>query len=178
MMAVLVFSLLALLFLVVQTTFFQFFPAWLGSPDLVFILVVFAAYRFDWLRGLLLVVFCGWMMDVVSGLYFGTYPILYLLLFTVLKILGENSPLKENLYQIPMVGVGYFVVQLLFYGFFAAINPDALLEWSWTQVIRETFILLGAAIPCFLGMNTLFERIGKRPVVPRILVRRSGNRFR
>ena len=177
-MAMLVFFVLAFFFMAIQTTLFQFFPAWLGGPDLVFILVVFVAYRFDWLGGLVLVVFCGWMMDIASGLYLGTYPVVYLFVFALLKLLAANSPLREGLYQIPMVGISYFVVQLLFYGFFVVIQPEALPEWNWAQVVRETFILLVASIPCFLALNSLFEVLSRRRFVSKILIRRSGNRFR
>ncbi|MBC8207687.1 MAG: rod shape-determining protein MreD [Desulfobulbaceae bacterium] len=178
MLVTFVFFLLALLLLAVQTTIFQFFPVWLGSPDLLFVLVVFVAYRFDWVRGLLLVIFYGWMMDVVSGFYLGIYPVLYFLVFILLKILAEKSPIREGLYQIPMIGASYFVVQLLFYVFFIIIQPDALLEWRWSQVIKETFVLLVASIPCFLALNRLFEIFAGRRFASRILLRRSGNRFR
>ena len=178
MITALVFGLLALCCLVLQTTFFQFIPAWLGTPDLTFILVVFVAYRLGWLQGLLLVALCGWFMDVVSGFYLGIYPVAYLLVFALVKGVAEHSPVKEGLYQIPMVGVTYFVVQLLLFGFFALIQPEALPSWRWSLVVRETVILLVAAIPCFLLFNTLMDGLSRRRLSSRVMVRRSGNRYR
>jgi rod shape-determining protein MreD len=177
-MLILCFLALGILLLAIQTTFFQFFPAWLGRPDLVYILVAFTAYRFDWFRGLFLVVLLGWMMDVVSGMYLGTYPLQYFLVFVSLKILSENSPMKETAYQIPLVGISYFLVQMALYSIYSLTLPETIPEWSWSKVIVITIILVMATIPCFLLYNSFFEYIRKKHLNPRIFRKRSGNRFR
>ncbi len=172
------FLLLGFLLLAVQTTIFTLFPHWLGRPDLVFILLVFSVYKFSWFQGLLLAFMLGWALDVTSGIFPGTYPLLALLVFVVVKFLTQNSPVKETAYQIPLVGLSYFVVQCFFYLFFTLTQPDLLPSWSWSRVVQETFILLVAAIPCFVLFNWLYEKIVKRHLASRSLKRRSGNRFR
>ncbi|MBU4041802.1 MAG: hypothetical protein KJ900_02750 [Proteobacteria bacterium] len=175
------FLLVGITLVVAQTSIFQFFPSWLGNPDLLYILIAFIAYRFDWLRGLLLVILLSWIMDVVSGLYLGTYPLLYFFLFLSLKIFKENSPVKEAVYQIPLVGFVFIVEYSCFYSFYSLVLPGILPEWSWMQIFQETFILIVATIPCFLLYNSLFEHMSKRRfrfVPPRILRKRSGNYFR
>ncbi|MBU4327171.1 MAG: hypothetical protein KKB91_05415 [Proteobacteria bacterium] len=120
-------------------------------------------------------------MDVVSGLYLGTYPLLYFFLFLSLKIFKENSPVKEAVYQIPLVGFVFIVEYSCFYSFYSLVLPGILPEWSWMQIFQETFILIVATIPCFLLYNSLFEHMSKRRfrfVPPRILRKRSGNYFR
>ncbi len=178
-MLMLSFLLVGITLVVTQTSIFQFFPSWLESPDLIFILIAFIAYRFAWLRGLLLVIIFGWIMDVVSGLYLGTYPLLYLFLFISLKLFKENSPVKEVAYQIPSVGIAFFVGYSCLYAFYSLALPGILPEWSWANILQETFILIVATIPCFLLYNSLFEQMSKRRFVPpRILRKRSGNYFR
>lgn len=173
------FLLVGIALVVVQTSISQFLPSWLELPDLIFILIAFIAYRFDWLRGLLLVIVFGWIMDVVSGLYLGTYPLLYLFLFISLKIFKENSPVKEVAYQIPLVGIAFFAGYSCLYSFYYLALPGILPEWSWIRILQETFILIVATIPCFLLYNSLFEQMSKRRFVPpRILRKRSGNYFR
>lgn len=178
-MLTLSFLVVGIALVVIQTTIFQLLPSWLESPDLIFILIAFIAYRFDWLRGLLLVVVFGWIMDVVSGLYLGTYPLLYLFLFISLKIFKENSPVKEVAYQIPLVGIAFFIGYSCLYSFYYLALPGVLPEWSWIRILQEMFILVVATIPCFLLYNSLFEQMAQRRLVsPRILRRRSGNYFR
>ncbi len=177
-MVTLSFLLLGVFLLVAETSFLQIFPDWLGRPDLVFILLVFTAYRFDWFRGLLLAFLLGWLMDVVSGVFLGTYLLLALLLFAIVKFLSQNSPVKETAYQIPLVGLSYFVVQCLFYFFFSLAQPGALPPWSWSKVLQDTFILFVASIPCFVFFNWLYEKLSQRRLAVRSVKHRSGNRFR
>ena len=178
-MLILSYLLLGILLIVAQTSILQLCPSWMGAPDLIFILITFFAYRFDWLRGLFLVLVFGWIMDVVSGLYLGTYPLLYLFLFVFLKIFKESSPVKEIVYQIPLVGVAFFVGYSGFYIFYSLSLPGILPEWSWSLMIRQALIVVLAAIPCFLLYNKLFEQISRRRFIPpRVLRKRSGNYFR
>lgn len=161
-----------------QTTVLQFLPSWLGSPDLVFILIAFLAYRFEVLPGLLLSFIFGWMMDVISGIYLGTYLIEYLLFFVTLNTLTVNSPLKESAYQVPLVGVFYYLVQFLLYFILSIIANDSMAVWSWSRVLRETIILTVATIPCFLLFNSFNEFILKRKAIKRSSRKKAGNRYR
>jgi rod shape-determining protein MreD len=167
---------LGILLIVAQTTFMQFLPSL--RPDLIYILVAFIAYRFDWLRGFFLVFIFGWMMDVVSGMYLGTYPLQYFLVFVCLKILSQNSPIKETAFQIPLVGASYFLLQMALYSIYSLTQPDTIPEWSWSKILVISVILAVTTIPCFLLYNHIFEYLQKRRLSPRILRRRSGNRFR
>ncbi|PIE64215.1 MAG: hypothetical protein CSA26_09455 [Desulfobacterales bacterium] len=162
-----------------QTTIFQIMPSWLGSPDLVFILVAFIAYRFALLTGLFLVFTLGWMMDIVSGIYLGTYVVEYVLLFACLSLLTANSPIKESVYQVPLVGAGYFLAQFILYFILSIMVSDGLPPWLWDRVLRETILLTMATIPCFLLFNSLNEFLLKKKVLRRISQRKkSGNQFR
>lgn len=163
---------------VVQTTLFQYFPTWLGRPDLIYILVSFAAYRFTWFRGLIFVFAMGWMMDVVSGIHLGAYPLQYVVVFFFLKTLTENSPLKETAYQVPLVGLSYFIMQMTFYFLYSILAPDTMPAWSWGRVIQETIILLVATVPSFLVFNAFYEFFNKRRVIHKVIRKRSGNQFR
>ena len=161
-----------------QTTVLQFLPTWLGSPDLVFILIAFLAYRFEVMQGLFLAFLLGWMMDVISGIYPGTYLIEYLVFFIALNTLTLNSPLKESAYQVPLVGVFYYLVQFLLYFILSIMVNDSMVLWSWSRVLRETIILTVATIPCFLLFNSFYEFIIRRKAVKRTSRTKTGNRYR
>ena len=173
------FLLVGTLLIVVQTTILQILPSWLGFPDFVFILIAFAAFRFDWLPGCILSFSLGWMMDVVTGIYLGMYVVKYLIVFFGLKLLSQNSPVKEAAYQVPLVGGSYFLVQLGFYAALTMAATDLVSPWSWNRAGRETIILMIATVPCFLLLNSLYEYLLRRSAVPRVARRRKiGNRFR
>lgn len=177
-MRTLAFAIVGMLLIGVQTTLFQAIPAWLGSPDLVFILVAFLAYRFEIFSGLFLAVLLGWMMDVVSGIYLGTYLVEYMIFFVALKLLALNSPIKESAYQVPLVGAFYFLVQFMLYLVLSILVVEALPPWSWNRVLRETIVLSVAAIPCFLLFNSLNESLVRRRAARRTVRKKSGNQYR
>lgn len=172
------FVLLGMGLLAIQTTLFPLFPQWLGGPDLAFILLVFVAYKFPWYSGLFLAFSLGWMMDVVSGMFLGSYLFMAVLVFCIVKFLSQNSPVKESAYQIPLVGLSYFALQCAFYIFFLLTQPGALPPWSWGRVVRETFILLVAAVPLFVFFNWMYEKLISQRFAPKRMKRRPGNRFR
>ncbi|MBL4903440.1 MAG: rod shape-determining protein MreD [Desulfocapsa sp.] len=177
-MVTLCFLFLGFILIAIQTTVFHYFPHWLGRPDLAFILLVFSAYKFSWFPGLLLAFLLGWLMDVSSGVFPGTYPLLVLLVFSIVKFLCQNSSVKETAFQIPLVGVSYFIVQCIFYLFFSLTQPGALPPWSWARVVQETLILLVASIPCFIFFSWVYEKIVTRRRASKSLKRGGGNRFR
>lgn len=172
------FILLGLGVLAIQTTVFSLFPQWFGRPDLVFVLLVFVAYKFPWHSGLFIAFALGWMLDVVSGMFLGTYLFMAVIVFCLVKLFSQNSPVKETVYQVPLVGLSYFVLQCSFYVFFLFMHPGVLPPWSWGRVVRETFILLVAAVPCFVFFNWMYERLISHRFSPKIMKRRTGNRFR
>jgi rod shape-determining protein MreD len=172
------FLLVGLFLAVFQTTLMQSMPTWLGSPDLMFILVVFIAYRFDSIRGFFLAFLFGWMMDVVSSLYLGAFVLEYLLVFVVINTLTKNSPIKESAYQVPLVGLSYFIAQFLLYASLTMMVDETLAAWSWSRMLREAIIVTVATIPCFILFNSLFEYLLKRKTTSRVARRKTGNRFR
>jgi rod shape-determining protein MreD len=156
------FWVLGIALIVVQTTLLQSLPLWLGRPDFVFILVAFTAYRFAWIPGIALVFTLGWIMDVVVGIHLGFYPLMCLLTFTALKFLTNKSPIKESTYQIPLVGLSYFLIQMFLYFAYSLTLPEELPEWSWGLTLQRTALLVAAAVPLFLLFSSLYESLQKR----------------
>lgn len=170
-MVVLVFFILELLLVLVQTTLTPFLPQAFGQPHLIFILVAFISYRFNWLSGIWLIFIMGWMLDVVSSLYMGVYPVHFLIVFVILKLIASNSPLKEDTYQIPLTAVLYLGSQLILSFLFSQLMSSPQPLWSWVEIVQDTIVLLIATIPCFLFFSLLFERFSKRRAPLHILRR-------
>lgn len=167
---------LGIALIVAQTTLLQFFPMWVGRPDFVFILVTFIAYRFAWVPGIIVVFTLGWVLDVVAGIHLGFYPLMCLLTFTALKLLTNKNPIKESTYQIPLIGVSYFLMQMFFYFVYSLVLPEILPEWSWGATLRRTGLLVVAAIPLFILFNSLYEYLEKRRLRAKPLRRRPRQR--
>ena len=161
-MLVFAFWVLGITLIVAQTTLLQYLPMWLARPDFLFILVAFIAYRFAWIPGILLVFTLGWIMDIVAGIHLGIYPLICLLTFSALKGITNKSPVKESTYQIPLVGLCYLLVQLLFYFVCSLVLPEELPEWSWLVALQRTALVVISSIPLFLLFNSLYEYVQKR----------------
>lgn len=156
------FWLLGIALIVLQTTLLQSMPLWLGRPDFVFIFVAFTAYRFAWIPGIALVFSLSWIMDVLVGIHLGFYPLICLVTFTALKVLTNKSPIKESTYQIPLVGLSYFLVQIFLYFVYSVNLPDDLPEWSWSLTLQRTIILVVAALPLFMLLGNFYEYLQSR----------------
>jgi rod shape-determining protein MreD len=161
-LSVVVFWGIGLSLIVAQTTLLEYLPQWLGRPDLLFVLVAFLAYRFAWIPGILVVFSLSWVVDVISAIYLGLYPLACLAAFSALKSLSNKSPVKESTYQIPLVGLIYFLMQILFYFVNSLLLPDILPQWSWPGVFQRTVLVVLSAIPLFVLFHRLNESLLKR----------------
>jgi rod shape-determining protein MreD len=153
---------LGIVLVIVQTTLLEHLPLWLGRPDLLFVLVIFIAYRFAWIPGILLVFALSWVLDVVASIYLGLYPLICLIAFAALKTLTNKSPIKESTYQIPLLGLSYFLMQIFYYFINSFLLPDMLPEWSWPGALQRTILVVLSAVPLFILFNRLYEYIQKR----------------
>lgn len=156
------FFLVGIFLIILQTSPLQIMPGETGRPDLVYLLVAFAGYKFAWLPGIFLSFTLGWTLDVMVGANLGVYPLECLLVFISLKLITSKSPVRESAYQVPLVGVSYFILKILVYLLSTMTLLDTLPEWSWSKIIQETVLVLLAAIPCFLLFNSLYEFLSKR----------------
>ncbi len=177
-MIILVYTLLGFLFVILQTTVFMVHPVWPAAPDLYFILVAYLAYRVDLLRGLVVLFPVSWAMDAFSGLMIGTYPLICFLAFVLLKIMDARVPVRESLYQVPLIGACYLVVSRLVYFFFSLFSPDALASWSWPLMLLRATLLVLLAWPLFRFLEFINKRLQGKLVPLAVLRVRTGNRYR
>ncbi len=172
-----VFLIIGYIIVIIQSSFIPFLPKWIGRPDFLFILVAFATFKFEWVLGLIYVFILGWMTDVVSCIHLGVFPLQNVLVFSILKIVTEGSPLKESAYHVPLVGVGYFLTRMCFFFLYTLIMPGTLSPWEWGATLRETSIVLLATIPLFLLFSAIFEHFSSKRVSYKVR-NDSGNQFR
>ncbi len=177
-MLILTFLLLGAALLIIQTTIFPLLPAWMGNPDLLFLLVVYIAIRLDIFQGAVLVLLLGLLMDIFAGVFLGLYPVIYLLLFFLLQGLSRHLVIDETVHQAPLAVASYLFASCGLYLFATILAPDAILNWSWRDIILSALILAVIAIPFYQFCSWSHELARKGINKSRFTRAKSGNRFR
>ena len=176
-MFVIGFFFLGLLLIGLQTTIFMVNPLWNAAPDFYFVLVAYLAYRHDLLRSLIILFPLSLIFDVLSGELLGMYPALFILGFLMLKFMASHLPVRESLYQVPMIGVSYLLVSWLVYVFMSFTASSFLVSWSWPVMLMRAGFVVFCAFPLFRFFE-FFSRRVQRKLSPLHKMRlRSGNRY-
>ncbi|HSR37166.1 MAG TPA: rod shape-determining protein MreD [Desulfurivibrionaceae bacterium] len=169
-----IFLAIGTLCLVLQTTLLHDLPAWLGQPDLLFLLIVFAATHLDLVRGAILALLLGLLMDIFSGIFLGLYPLTYLLVFFVLKGATRHLAFTAALHQVPLIVISYLFGNAAIYVITSILAPEATLSWGWGNMLQQLIIMSVVCIPCFSvfrwlqlrmtpGSGSSFISLGARP---------------
>ena len=175
---VLVFFGIGTLLVVLQTTLLQMLPAWLGRPDLLFLLIIFIALQMETFRGLVLTLLLGMVMDIFSGLHMGVYPLVYLVLFLVLKAISRNLALGDSIHQVPLVMVAFLGLAAGIHLLASLLAPESTLFWAWPQMLQNVVILGVVCLPFFHLCRWLFTLLEEKPPLTFFqFKRRSANRF-
>lgn len=169
---------LGVLLLVAQTTFFPAMPSWIGNPDLLFILVIFVALRLPIFQGGALILLFGLLMDIFSGIFLGLYPLIYLAVFTVVRLIAGHLAIGEVTLQIPLVVACYLFMSSVVFMVTSVLAPEGILHWSWPALLLQMLMLAVLTMPLFYlldGIMGWFDQ--RRPRWSLVGSARSGNRF-
>ena len=177
-MFILIFLILGILILVLQTTFLQLMPAWLGKPDILFLLIVYISCKSDILQGLVVVLLLGLLMDVFSGVFLGLYPVIYLLVFAFIKGISRRVAINEFAYQVPLAVISYLFVStgMFLFSFFLA--PDTPPQWSWGTILLQLLMLTVIGAPVFGIFDSILNFYRSTSASGRFLGTKRSNRFR
>ena len=148
-MLTLVFAILGSFLLVCQTSLLTKLPAWMGNPDLLFLLVVLSAVRMSDIRGFFLVLFYGLLMDVFSGAGTGALPLLYGGLFLTVRVLSRQMIFDEPTHHPALTAISYLVCHTIIYLYLLAASRDIDLLWSWHALFLAMLIQAVLTLPLF-----------------------------
>ena len=176
-MFILIFLILGILLLVLQTTFLQLLPVWLGKPDLLFLLIVYIACQAGILRGALVVLLLGLLMDAFSGVFLGLYPVIYLLVFAFIKGISSQIAINEFAYQVPLAVISYILVGIGMFLFSFFLTPDSPPQWSWGIMLLQLIILAVIGTPVFGIFDSIMSFYRSSKASGRFLGTKSSNRF-
>ena len=156
-MYIIIFLILGILILVLQTTFLQLLPPWLGKPDILFLLIVYISCQSDILRGSVLILLLGLLMDVFSGVFLGLYPVIYLLVFAFIKGISRKIAINEFAYQVPLAVISYLFVSIGMFLFSFSLAPDTPPQWSWGTILLQLLMLAVIGAPVFGILDTIMN---------------------
>lgn len=178
MAVILGFSFVGLLLIVLQTTLFMLTPTWLAAPDFYYIFVAYLAYRLDLFRSVVLLLPLSCIFDVFSGTIIGMYPAICFMGYFLLKLVSDKMPVRESLYQIPLVAVSYFFVTRLVFLALNIMQPDTLAPWSWPYVLLRGALIVLFSYPLFRFFEWMHCFLKGRVMPLKIRRSRSGNSYR
>ena len=177
-MFIVIFLVLGVLILVVQTTFLQLLPAWLGKPDILFLLIIYISCQADILRGSLVILMLGLLMDVFSGVFLGLYPVIYLLIFAFIKGISRRISINEFAYQVPLAVISYLFVSCGMFLFSLSLAPDTPPQWSWGIILLQLLMLAVIGAPIFGIFDAIMNFYRSTSASGRFLGSKSSNRFK
>jgi len=177
-MFIVIFLIVGIFILVLQTTFLQLFPAWLGKPDILFLLIVYLACQEGILREAVVVLLLGVLMDVFSGVFLGLYPVIYLLVFAFIKGVASQIAIHEFPYQVPLAIISYLFVGIGMFIFSFFMGPESLVQWPWEAVLMQLLILAVIGSPVFVVFDAIMDFYRKISASGRLPGTRSSNIFK
>jgi cell shape-determining protein MreD len=147
---------LLLLLVIVQITILDLFSfGWIGM-EISIIIVIYAGFHLDALRGGILSLLIGFYLDCLTGTIFGLYMFLYVVIYCLSMIVGAK------IYAGKSVLIGCFaalcallegLVSVLLYRF--VFGADILHEIP--RIFVPQAIAVGFLSPIFFGLSKRFE---------------------
>ena len=177
-MFIFIFLSLGIFILVLQTTFLQLLPTWLGKPDILFLLIVYIAFKADMLRGAFVILVLGLLMDTFSGVFLGLYPVIYLLVFAFIKGISMQIAINQFAYQVPLAVISYLFVGTGMFLFSFILAPDSPPQWSWGIILIQLLILAVIGTPVFGIFDSIMNFYRSSSASGRFLGTKKSNRFK
>lgn len=179
-MRIFAFTFIGLLLITFQTSVLSVLPYWLGFPDLLFILIVFAAINFEVFQGIIICLILGTVMEVFSGYFLGLYVVAYTTVFFVIRGVSAGLAIDESSQQPAITALAYLLACGIVYFFSFMLAEEGPSPWYWGEILRQVLIITILTIP----FNSLYQMVLKQ--CDRKYERRSffkkrftkGNRYR
>lgn len=171
------FIILAIFFLILQTSFMPLLPGWLSRLDPFFVTLIFISIRFDPYRGAIMITFFGMLMDIFSGIYSGLHPVAYLCLFLIIKLLSRPLVLNELPHQIPIVLSSYLFVTAFTFAMIDSLAPNVATSWQWQEIIIHLVLLAIITMPLFSFFDFIMAKFSAHKSLQIIIRPKRGNRF-
>jgi rod shape-determining protein MreD len=177
-MRIIIFFLLGIFFVALQTTVFQALPQWMGVPDLLFLLIVFLALHAKPGSGALLTVLFSIGLEVFSGYFLGLYAVAYLLAFFIIKGLSTRFALNALNHQPSLVALAFLFVNAFVYLSSLMLAEESPVPWRWGAILQRVLIVVILAIPLTRWFASILEWCDRRKKQTPIFRPKKGNYYK
>ena len=167
MIKIIIYSLVGLFFVLLQTAVLPKFLPFEFKPDLLLVLVVYLGLNEKCLRGSLLAYFLGCVGDVFAGHYLGLYGLSFLVVYLVVRWAAGRLNAESSLLFFFLVFCGTFVHGgILFFslGFFAEAGPVFPLFAKY--ILPQALLNLAAALFMLIVAAALLNHFSPRLDIP------------
>ena len=163
---------------ILQTTLCMPTPTWLLAPDLYYVLVGYLAFHLDLPRSLIVLFPLVCVLDVLSGTILGMYALICFGGHLLLRLLSAKLPVKQYLYQVPLVGLSYLAVSWAVYLLLELLEPGQQVSWYWWKMLVRTVLVTALSYPLFLLFDWLQKQSHRSFLTWNRLRLRNDNRRR
>lgn len=172
------FFLLGTFLIIMRTALFPALPEWLGRPDLYLILIVFISLHFNLWSGTIIILLLGLILDMVSGVFGGLYPITLLVLMAGIRILSKKLFIKDKAPQIPVVLLSYLFINALLYLTAIVLSTGGALSWDWRPILFQMLVIAILTMPCFALFDFLYRWSTSEKKIFSLQRKNRSNRFK
>lgn len=176
-----VFTILGVVLLSLQTSFLPIIPEWLGLPELLFLLIVFASVYLSIAEGVVLCLVFGMAMEVVSGSFLGIYVVSYGAIFFMIRGFSAWIAMEHSSSLPGIAALAYLLSRGLVYVFTAMLTDESLAPWVWGDVLLRVLIVAVLILPFDALFQLILEKCDAKRQRRSFFRRRSfksGNRYR
>lgn len=177
-MAVIVYSIIGLLLVLLQVTVLMVHPLWPAAPDIYFVLLGYLAFSMNMERAAIILLPVVWLLETLSWSVPGYYIVLCYGGLSALKICDARYQVTQTASRIGLVGATYLLLTGILYFIMAISWPERELNWSWPLVFLRVMLIVVIAVPCFSLFTRLDRIMVKNSMEKHFNRQRAGNYYR
>ena len=120
----------------------------------------------------------GLLLDIFSGVFLGFYPVIYLLVYSMIKGISRRIAINEFAYQLPLAVFSYLVIHVGMYLFLFLLSPETPVYWPWRTILLQLLMLGVIGMPVFAIFEMFFQFSERLRHIGLTGGDRAANRFR
>ncbi len=150
---------IAVVLIVLQTTLLEIVLLHQFSVELSLLLVLYAGFRYEPGEGAVVSFLCGFLTDCVSGSPTGLYVFLYVLVFSVTKLISERMYADNRLFFAFFAFVAVLAEGVLFVMLYRIIAEVDFFHYLFRHAVPQAFVLALLSPLFFRGFDLLEDRL-------------------
>lgn len=149
-------TLLALIVIILQLSFWDLMGLGFGDLEFSLLLVIYAGLRMNVISGGILSYLLGFFFDTLAGAVPGLYGLIYILLFALSLLVARVTNINSTYLTMIYVFIAALAKAFILLGYFQFIADVSLLEDIWFIFLPQALIL-AVISPCLFRLFARLE---------------------